>query len=80
MIAGHGLWDREPWAFDTAEPCCEWVGISVRRSSAMGGNPVLVVDTHGNDYSFESDATVAAHVDLLPALLATLDLPAGNMD
>jgi myo-inositol-1(or 4)-monophosphatase len=33
-----------------------------------------VVDTSGNDYSLQSNATIAAHPDILPALLANLDL------
>ncbi len=37
-----------------------------------------VVDTNGDDYSLQSKATITAHPDILPALLATLDLPAGD--
>ena len=37
-----------------------------------------VVDMNGDGYSLQSNATIAAHADVLPALLANLDLPAGD--
>lgn len=38
-----------------------------------------VVDTNGDDYSLQSKATIAAHPDILPALLTNLQLPASDL-